>query len=229
MARCVIRPTTERPGEGSSPSPQRPIPVSSLRCTGTPSGTSASHCRQLERPRARMRDVPVRGRAEDEDPRVGESGAEREALAHRGDAQRDRAARQRRPPGVGGAVAVPVGLDDGPQLGRRDAVGEHAGVVADRAEVDRDERAGHVRRGPRAAPRRRPTRRGRPGARRAARRGRGRQPPPRRPRRARGPSRGMRRRSRSARPPCRRSRASRARGRRRRCGRRVRARSCRGL
>ena len=31
VARCVISPTTERPGDGSSASPQRPIPVSSLR------------------------------------------------------------------------------------------------------------------------------------------------------------------------------------------------------
>ena len=41
-AKWLIRPTTSRPGAGSSASPQRPMPVSSFRWTRTPSGTSPS-------------------------------------------------------------------------------------------------------------------------------------------------------------------------------------------
>ena len=40
--RWLITPTTSRVGAGSSMSPHRPIPVSSLRCTRTPSGIRAS-------------------------------------------------------------------------------------------------------------------------------------------------------------------------------------------
>ena len=39
VARCVARPTTSRVGAASSETPQRPMPVSSLTWTGTPSGT----------------------------------------------------------------------------------------------------------------------------------------------------------------------------------------------
>ena len=41
-ARWLITPTTSRVGAGSSESPHRPMPVSSLRCVGTPSGTRPS-------------------------------------------------------------------------------------------------------------------------------------------------------------------------------------------
>src|SRR6476661_3881467 len=40
VARWLIRPTTSAGGSGSSERPQRPMPVSSLRCTRTPAGSS---------------------------------------------------------------------------------------------------------------------------------------------------------------------------------------------
>src|ERR1051325_10653270 len=50
VARCVINPTTSAPGFGSSESPQRPIPVSSFRCTRRPSGISSPRCASSSSP-----------------------------------------------------------------------------------------------------------------------------------------------------------------------------------
>ena len=62
------------------------------------------------------------------------------------DAQPGGSRRERRGAHVCSAVAVAVGLDDGPQLGRRRGVRQEAAVVGHRAEVDRHGGAGMSRR-----------------------------------------------------------------------------------
>ena len=100
---------------------------------------------QLEPRLAGRRDIRRSRRPEHDDARVGKLRAEHEGLADRRHAERRRAAFERCTAGVRGAVAVPVGLDDRPQLRASEDARERPRVVADRADVDGDERAGHDR------------------------------------------------------------------------------------
>ena len=93
--------------------------------------------------------------------------AERDPFGDRRDAEHRRASLERGPADVRRTVPVSVGLDDRPELRRLEHAREHAGVVPDRCEVDRDERAGHVSRGRTGARRRRRRRRALPDARTA--------------------------------------------------------------
>ena len=99
-------------------------------------GERAVGDRQLEPGLAREADV-VR-RAQDEDARFGERRPQLPPLGDGRRAERRGAGLERGAPALDGAVAVPVGLDDGPELGSRERVEEPPRVPAERAEVDRD-------------------------------------------------------------------------------------------
>ena len=100
---------------------------------------------QLEPRLAGRHDLLRAARPEHDDARVGKLSAEPKRLADRRHAQCRRAALERCTAGAYGAVAVAVGLDDGPQLRAFEDAREHPCVVAEGADVDGDERAGHDR------------------------------------------------------------------------------------
>ena len=108
-------------------------------------GNLAVADRELEAGVARLGDLAARGRPHDEDPHRPERLAQRERLRHGCHAERRRARPERGGADVGRAVAVAVGLDDGPQLRPVEGAEEPARVAADRAEVDRDVGSAHYR------------------------------------------------------------------------------------
>ena len=240
VARCVISPTTTASRLGQLREAPAAHPGVELQVDVHAFGDAPVGHDELEPRLARPRDLLARGGTEHDDPHVAVQASQRERLAHRRDAERGRPALERAPRGVGRTVAVAVGLDDRPELGRSDDACEQASVATDRADVDRDERAGHghilavascpaghaiqdrgQRGGDVGGDEARLVRHGSGGeAVRDGRCGRGVD-------RRRGPSRGTRRRCRSARRPSRRWRARAARCRRRPSDRRARARSCR--
>ena len=117
VARWVIRPTTERPGDGSSPSPQRPMPVSSLRCNRDFLGQRSSATSSSRTPRGRARRRRRReGRGRGFAPREGRR--ERTPSATVATQSAVAPPSSAAPPDVGGTVPVAVRLDDRPQLGR---------------------------------------------------------------------------------------------------------------
>ena len=98
---------------------------------------------QLEPRLARGGDCGRPGRAEQDDPRRRQGAPQLQGLPERCHAERGCAGPERRPPHVHRAVPVAVGLDDGPELGGLEQPAQHTNVVADRGEVDRDQRTGH--------------------------------------------------------------------------------------
>ena len=96
VARWLIRPTTLTGGTGSSDTPHRPMPVSSLRWTGTPSGIGSSKTTSSSLASRACGDVAVRGRPEDEDAHAPELAPERTAPRRR--SRRTAPARPRRAP-----------------------------------------------------------------------------------------------------------------------------------
>ena len=132
-ARWLMSPTTSRAADGSSESPQRPMPVSSLRWTRTPSGIAPVRGDELEPRDSRLADLALRDGPHDEDARVPERGAEMERLGQRRDAERRRARLERGLRDVDRAVSVALRLDDGPQLGPAGGAQQRLGVPPDRA------------------------------------------------------------------------------------------------
>ena len=132
-----------RPGCRELREPHRPMPVSSLRWTGTPSGAAPSE-RQSSSRAARAAAIASGPAGPSRITRT-EGSASRSSSASPSVATPSAVApaSSRGPPHVDGAVTVPVRLDDGPELGTADRATQHPHVVADRAEVDRDERAVH--------------------------------------------------------------------------------------
>ena len=123
----------------SRENPKRPMPVSSLTCTGTPSGigpsptTSSSLPSRASRisarvgPSTRIRG-PGRTRLRDRPSAT--------VATHRAVAPASSAAGH-----VGRAVPVSVGLDDGPELGAAERAPQRRDVPPHGPEVDRDLRA----------------------------------------------------------------------------------------
>ena len=137
VARWLISPTTFAGGCGSSASPQRPMPVSSFRCTGMSSGISPlTGDDELEPRLARLGELV--GRAHDDDPRLRKLAPQLEGFGDGDDAERRGPGLERRPSDVARAVAVAVRLHDGPELGPVERLEQPPRVVANRAEVDRD-------------------------------------------------------------------------------------------
>jgi len=99
--------------------------------------------REVEVCLARLGDVPVGARPEDEDAHARELAPERQRLGHGRDAERERAFTERRACDVDGAVPVAVGLDHGPQLRASEDAPQPTDVAPHRAEVDRDLGAVH--------------------------------------------------------------------------------------
>ncbi len=130
-----------RRGElGEAPAPHPRVELEMHRDVGRPRARREA---QLEPGLAGGREIVRAGRAEQDDPRRGQGASQLEGLPERRDAERGRAGRERRPPHIDRTMAVAVGLDHGPELGALEPVAQHADVVADGAEVDRDQRAGH--------------------------------------------------------------------------------------
>ena len=98
---------------------------------------------ELESRVTRPPDVVLAGRAHDEDARVREGGAERDTLADRRDAEGASALRERDAGHLDRAVAVRVGLDDGPELRAFQQLEQTPHVVPHGGEVDRDLRSQH--------------------------------------------------------------------------------------
>ena len=147
VARWLISPTTSRGSAGSSESPQRPMPVSSFRCTGTPSGTAPLGDRELEPGLARRAPISSAVGGPMTRMRAGpERSPQRERLRRRSRrrarvAPASSAARR----DVARAVPVAVRLDDRPELGAAERVAGAPRVAPHRAEVDRDLGAVHAR------------------------------------------------------------------------------------
>src|SRR5581483_10152133 len=98
---------------------------------------------ELELRLARPRDLAVARWSQHDDPGTRELAAEVEAFRDGCDAERGRALTECGPRHVGGAVAVAVRLDHGPELGAGEGAAKRARVAAKSAEVDLDLRAGH--------------------------------------------------------------------------------------
>jgi hypothetical protein len=80
----------------------------------------------------------LEGGAEHDDPCFGERRPQVDALADRGDTQCRRAGLERRRGDGLRAVAVAVGLDDGPELGPREGLAQSGEVRPQRCPVDGD-------------------------------------------------------------------------------------------
>ena len=89
-------------------------------------------------------DLAAPGRAHDEDPRGRELPAERERLRDGREAESGRPGSERRARDVRCTVAVPVRLDDRPELGAAERAAERGGVPTQRRQVDRQLRAMHL-------------------------------------------------------------------------------------
>ena len=129
---------TTRPGGRARRSPGRSTPAAhagvDLQMEGQARREIGPGDRHLEASLPRPLVLAAAERTEHHDPRVGHHRTQRLSLCHGRHAERGRPGLERRGTDIGGSVAVGIGLDHGPELGRSRGLPHPADVPAQRAE-----------------------------------------------------------------------------------------------